>query len=116
MLGTFREPHPGMVVFVGAGPGDPELLTLRGKRIIEQADLVLFADSLVHPGVAELARPGAEVIGSSNLTLELVRERMIAAAMPGKLVAPVPSGDPAFYGAMHEQLVLLVAAGIEYVV
>ena len=48
-----------MVVFVGAGPGDPELLTVRGRRVIEQADLVVWADSLVHPGVAALARPDA---------------------------------------------------------
>ena len=59
-----------MVVFVGAGPGDPDLLTIRGRRIIEQADLVVWADSLVHPGVAALARPDAEVIGSATMTLE----------------------------------------------
>ena len=105
-----------MVVFVGAGPGDPELVTLRGKRVIEQADLVIFADSLVHPGVAAFARADAEVIGSSTLTLEVVTERMIAAAHEGKLVARVQSGDPAIYGAMHEQMVLLDAAGIEYAV
>ena len=115
-MGTFRTPRGGMVVFVGAGPGDPELLTLRGKRIIEEADLVIFADSLVHPGVAEFARPDAEVIGSSSMTLEAVTERMIEAARQGKLVARVQSGDPAIYGAMHEQMVVLDAAGIEYAV
>jgi precorrin-4 C11-methyltransferase len=115
-LGTFREPRSGMVVFVGAGPGDPELLTLRGKRIIEQADLVIFADSLVHPGVAAFAGPGAEVIGSASLTLEAVSERMIQAAQAGKLVARVQSGDPSIYGAMHEQMVQLDAVGIEYAV
>jgi precorrin-4 C11-methyltransferase len=113
-VGTFREPRPGLVVFVGAGPGDPELLTVRGRRIIERADLVIFADSLVHPGVGALAKPGAEVIGSSSLTLEAVAERMIAAARADKLVARVQSGDPSVYGAMHEQMVLLDAAGIEY--
>lgn len=113
---TFREPRGGMVVFVGAGPGDPELLTLRGKRVIEQADLVIYADSLVHPGVAAFARPDAEVIGSATLTLEAISERMIAAARAGKLVARVQSGDPAIYGAMHEQMVPLDAAGIPYAV
>jgi precorrin-4/cobalt-precorrin-4 C11-methyltransferase len=111
-----REFRGGMVVFVGAGPGDPELLTLRGKRVIEQADLVIYADSLVHPGIGEFARPDADVIGSSTLALEEISERMIAAARAGQLVARVQSGDPAVYGAVHEQMVLLDAAGIEYAV
>jgi precorrin-4 C11-methyltransferase len=105
-----------MVVFVGAGPGDPDLLTIRGRRVIERADLVVWADSLVHPGVAALARHDAEVIGSATLTLELIMERMIAAAREGKLVARVQSGDPAIYGAMHEQMVLLDAAEVPYAV
>ena len=115
-MGTFKEPHGGMVVFVGAGPGDPELLTVRAVRIIEQADLVIWAESLVHPGVAALARPDAEVIGSATMTLELISARMIEAAKAGKLVARVQSGDPAVYGAMHEQMVLLDAAEIPYAV
>lgn len=115
-MSTVREFRAGMVVFVGAGPGDPELLTLRGKRAIEEADLVIYADSLVHPGVGRFARPGVEVIGSSSLALEAITERMVAAAHAGKLVARVQSGDPAVYGAMHEQMVLLDAAGIEYAV
>jgi precorrin-4 C11-methyltransferase len=115
-VGTFREPRGGMVVFVGAGPGDPELLTIRGRRIIEQADLVVWADSLVHPGVAALARPDAEAIGSSTLTLEEISTRMIETARAGKLVARVQSGDPAIYGAMHEQMVLLDAAEVPYAV
>ena len=79
-MGTFREPHGGMVVFVGAGPGDPELLTVRAVKIIQQADLVIWAESLVHPGVAALARPDAEVTGSATMTLELISARMIEAA------------------------------------
>jgi precorrin-4 C11-methyltransferase len=114
--GTFREPHGGMVVFVGAGPGDPDLLTVRARDVIERADLVIWADSLVHPGVAALARPGAEVLGSSGMSLAPITERMIAAAKAGKLVARVQSGDPAVYGAMHEQMVLLDAASVPYAV
>ncbi len=106
----------GAVVFVGAGPGDPELLTLRGKAAIEQADLVVYADSLVHPGITELARPDAEVIGSSSLTLEQALERMIAAARAGLLVARVQSGDPSLYGAIHEQMVALDRAGVDYTI
>ncbi|MGE3268741.1 MAG: precorrin-4 C(11)-methyltransferase [Chloroflexota bacterium] len=115
-MGTFREPRGGMVVFVGAGPGDPDLLTIRGQRVIQEADLVVWADSLVHPGVAALARPDAETIGSSSMTLEVISEKMIAAARAGKLVARVQSGDPAIYGAMHEQMVLLDAADVPYAV
>ncbi len=114
--GTFREPRGGMVVFVGAGPGDPDLLTIRARAVIEQADMVIWADSLVHPGVAALARPDAEVLGSSSMSLEPITERMIAAARDGKLVARVQSGDPAIYGAMHEQMAILDDAGVPYAV
>ena len=115
-MSTAREFHGGMVVFVGAGPGDPELLTLRGKRVIEQADLVIYADSLVHPGIGAFARPDAVVLGSSTLALEEISGRMIEGARAGQLVARVQSGDPAVYGAVHEQMVLLDAAGVEYAV
>jgi precorrin-4/cobalt-precorrin-4 C11-methyltransferase len=113
-VSTARDVRGGMVVFVGAGPGDPELLTLRGKRVIEQADLILYADSLVHPGIGAFAREGARVVGSSSLTLEEVSELMIAAAGAGELVARVQSGDPALYGAIHEQMVRLDSAGVPY--
>jgi precorrin-4/cobalt-precorrin-4 C11-methyltransferase len=104
----------GKVYFIGAGPGDPELLTLKGRRLIGEADLVIYADSLVHPGVCAFARPGAEVVGSASLTLEEVWERVQVACHAGKLVARVHSGDPSLYGALHEQLVRLEAAGIPY--
>jgi precorrin-4/cobalt-precorrin-4 C11-methyltransferase len=114
--GTFKEPRGGMVVFVGAGPGDPDLLTVRAVKVIQQADLVIWAESLVHPGVAALARPESEVIGSASMTLELISARMIESAKAGRLVARVQSGDPAVYGAMHEQMVLLDAAKVPYAV
>jgi precorrin-4/cobalt-precorrin-4 C11-methyltransferase len=104
----------GKVYFIGAGPGDPELLTLKGRRLLGEADLIIYADSLVHPGLQTFARPDAEVLGSSALTLEEVWERMHAACLAGKTVARVHSGDPSLYGALHEQLVRLEAAGIPY--
>lgn len=104
----------GKVYFIGAGPGDPELLTLKGRRLVGEADLVIYADSLVHPGVCAFARPGAEVVGSSALTLEEVWDRMLAACQAGQTVARVHSGDPSLYGAVHEQAVRLEAAGILY--
>ncbi|MFN8522390.1 MAG: precorrin-4 C(11)-methyltransferase [Chloroflexota bacterium] len=105
---------PGSVVFVGAGPGAPDLLTVRAVRAIEAADLLVYADSLVHQDVAALARPDAEVIGSSGLTLEQVTARVVDAARAGRLVVRLQSGDPSVYGAMHEQMVLLAQAGVPY--
>lgn len=105
---------PGHVYFVGAGPGAPDLLTLRGKALIERADLIIYADSLVDPALCELARPAATVVGSSSLTLEEITERMITAAQAGQTVVRLQSGEPALYGAMHEQLERLDAAEVPW--
>lgn len=104
----------GTVYFIGAGPGAPDLLTLRAQRIIQRADLVIFADSLVHPEVAKLARPDADVIGSSTLTLEQITEHAINAARKDKIVARLQSGDPSIYGALHEQLMGLRVASVPF--
>jgi precorrin-4/cobalt-precorrin-4 C11-methyltransferase len=109
-----RNAQPGTVYFIGAGPGDPDLLTLRGRRLIEAADLVLYADSLVSPEICQFARAGATVLGTADQTLETIVERMIAAAWAGQIVARVQSGDPALYGAMHEQLAALDQAGVAW--
>jgi precorrin-4 C11-methyltransferase len=106
----------GHVYFVGAGPGAPDLITLRGRAILDRADLIVFADSLVDPRICEGARPEAEVVGSSTMTLDDVTARMIAAAQDGKIVARVQSGDPAIYGAIHEQIARLNAAGIPWTI
>ena len=104
------------VYFIGAGPGAPDLLTLRGRDILARADLVIYADSLVHPALCEFARAGAEIIGSSSLTLEEIVERTIAAAAAGQTVARLQSGDPAIYGAIHEQMVRLAVAGVPWTI
>ncbi|HZT07183.1 MAG TPA: precorrin-4 C(11)-methyltransferase [Chloroflexota bacterium] len=106
----------GHVYFIGAGPGAPDLMTVRGQSLVRQADLVVFADSLVDPRVCEVARPGATVIGSSGLTLEEMSDRMIAAAREGQTVARLQSGDPAIYGALHEQIARLDAAGVPWTI
>jgi precorrin-4 C11-methyltransferase len=105
---------PGVVYFIGAGPGDPELLTVKAKRLIETADVVVWADSLVHPDVAALARADADVLGSSALTLEQITDTLVAASRAGKTVARVQSGDPSLYGAIHEQQVLLEHERVPY--
>src|SRR5258708_19045908 len=106
--------RPGVVYFIGAGPGDPELLTVKGRRLIETADLVVWADSLVHPDVAALARTDAEMLGSSSLTLEQITQTLVAASRAAKRIARVQSGDPSLYGAIHEQQVLLERAQVPY--
>ena len=108
-------PKPGIVYFVGAGPGAPDLITVRGQEIIAQADLILYADSLVEESVAGLARkPEAQVSGSSGLHLEQMLALMAKTAKAGGVVARVHSGDPALYGAIHEQMAYLEDEAIPY--
>ena len=104
----------GKVYFIGGGPGDPELLTLKAKRLIESADVVIYADSLVHPAIVEFARPGAEVHGSKELNLDEIMELTLQAVAEGRTVARIQSGDPSIYGAMLEQMRVLESAGVDY--
>lgn len=105
---------PGHVYFIGAGPGAPDLITVRGQAILQRADVIIYADSLVDPRLCEAARPDAEIHGSSSLTLEEICARMIQAAEAGKIVARLHSGDPSIYGAIHEQIARLEAAGVPW--
>ncbi len=104
----------GKVYFIGGGPGDPELLTLKAKRIIDSADVIIYADSLVHPSVCDSARQDAQIIGSKTLTLDEISALMVDAAREGKIVARIQSGDPSIYGAALEQMRLLEVAGVAY--
>jgi len=107
----------GMVYFIGAGPGAPDLITVRGRAIIEQADLVLYADSLVQASVAGLARkPTARIVGSAELHLAQLVALMVEAAQAGQVVARVHTGDPALYGAIHEQMAALDEHGVPYAI
>jgi len=94
----------GKVTFVGAGPGAPDLLTLRAVAAIGAADVVIWASSLVHPGVLVHARPGAQIVDSALLPLERVLPFYQRASAEGLQVARVHSGDPALWGAVQEQL------------
>lgn len=105
---------PGLVTFVGAGPGDPELLTLKGKKAIEEAALVLYAGSLVSPEIAAFAGKDAEVIDSAGLTLEECHALVAEASFAGLKTARVHTGDPSIYGAMAEQINLLDRDGIPW--
>ena len=104
----------GKVYFIGAGPGDPELLTLKAKKIIERADVIIYADSLVDPRICSFAKKDAEIRGSSDLSLEEIVGIMEKAAREGKIVARLQSGDPFIYGALWEQMKALEERGIDY--
>jgi len=93
-----------IVWFVGAGPGAPDLLTLRAARVLGEADVVVWARSLVDEHILEHVRPGAEVVASDDRTLEDVVAIYTRARSEGLRVARVHSGDPSLYGALHEQL------------
>ena len=104
----------GKVYFVGGGPGDPELLTLKAKRIIEESDVVIYADSLVPEEVVSYANDKAEVYGSKTMALPQIMEITLKAVSAGKTVARVQSGDPSIYGAILEQMRILESEDIDY--
>jgi precorrin-4 C11-methyltransferase len=105
---------PGKVVFVGAGPGAPDLLTLKGQRALAQADVVVYAGSLVAEDILRHASPTAALHNSAPLTLEEVMDRLTTAARAGKRVVRLHSGDTSLYSAIQEQMTLLDEAGIRY--
>ena len=102
------------VHFIGAGPGDPDLITVRGRRLIEASPVVLYAGSLVPPEVIACAPEGARVLDTAPMTLDEIVDEMRAAHTAGHDVARVHSGDPSLYGAIGEQMRRLDALGIPY--
>ena len=102
------------VTFVGAGPGDPELITVKGQKALQVADLVIYAGSLVNPELLLDLKPGAEAVDSAALTLDQVMAQMLAAVAKGGRVVRLHTGDPALYGAIQEQMELLDDAGVAY--
>ena len=103
----------GKVWIVGAGPGAPDLLTLRAARTIEQAEVLIWTDSLVNPQLAAMAPEGCERIRTSTLTLEEVMALMLERARAGKRVVRLHDGDTCLYSALHEQLCRLLDADVE---
>jgi precorrin-4/cobalt-precorrin-4 C11-methyltransferase len=102
----------GRVSFVGAGPGAPDLLTVRAVRVLGEADVIVWARSLVDPAILEHARPGAEVVPSDDRTHDDIVAIYARARDQGLHVARVHSGDPTVYGALHEQLQACRALGL----
>ena len=103
-----------MVHFIGAGPGDPELLTIKGKKLIDQADVIIYAGSLVNKEVLAGAKEGAKIYNSATMTLEEVIDVMKEADAQGLDVARVHTGDPAIFGAHREQMDELDRLGIAH--
>ncbi len=101
------------VYFVGAGSGAPDLITVRGARLIQQADLIIYAGSLVNPDVLQYAGSEAEIHDSSRMHLQEITDCMIRGALAGKRVVRIHTGDPSVYGAIREQMDLLKEHGIE---
>ena len=102
------------VYFIGAGPGDPELITVKGKKIVEKADVIIYAGSLVNREIINCHKEGAEIYNSASMNLDEVMEVTVTAQKAGKLVARVHTGDPSIYGAIREQMDVLDEHGIEY--
>jgi len=102
------------VHFIGAGPGDPDLITVRGLRLIQSCPVCLYAGSLVPEAVVAAAPEGARVIDTAPMTLDQIVAEMAAAEAHGEDVARVHSGDPSLYGAIAEQIRRLDALGIGY--
>ena len=102
------------VIFCGAGPGDPELITVKGKNTLEEADLVIYAGSLVPEAILKWVKKGAETVSSASMHLDQIVEKMAACQQKGKKVVRLHTGDPSLYGAIFEQMAKLAAKGIPY--
>ena len=103
-----------MVHFVGAGPGGPDLITLRGAELLQQADCVVYAGSLVNPALLGFVREGVPVYNSAHMTLEQVLEVLEQAERAGGNTVRLHTGDPCLYGAVREQMDQLDRRGIPW--
>lgn len=103
-----------MVHFVGAGPGAPDLITLRGAQLLKQADIIIYAGSLVNPALLELAKADCRIYNSAEMTLEQVLAVMVEANAQGRDVVRLHTGDASIYGAIREQIDELDKLGIDW--
>ena len=103
-----------MIHFVGAGSGAPDLITIRGKNLLEKADVIIYAGSLVNPQLLDYAKEDCQIYNSALMTLEEVLEVMFKAEEEGKMTVRLHTGDPCLYGAIREQMDVLDEKGIGY--
>ncbi|MCF6095547.1 precorrin-4 C(11)-methyltransferase [Thermovorax subterraneus] len=103
-----------MIYFIGAGPGDPELITVKGRKILSSCEVVIYAGSLVNPLVLKYAKSNARIYDSSRMDLDEIVEVMKDAHQRGMDVARLHTGDPSLYSAVREQAARLEELGIPY--
>ena len=103
-----------MIHFVGAGCGAADLITVRGKALLEQADVIIYAGSLVNPALLEYKKDGCRVYNSAKMTLEEVLAVMLDAEAAGLITVRLHTGDPCLYGAIREQMDELDKRGVDY--
>ena len=103
-----------MIHFVGAGSGAPDLITVRGKKLLEEADVIIYAGSLVNPALLDYAKEDCTVYNSAKMTLEEVLQVMFEAEKMEKTTVRLHTGDPCIYGAIREQMDVLDEKGISY--
>ena len=103
-----------MIYFIGAGPGAVDLITVRGRELLERAEVVIYADSFISKEHFEYCRPDAKIYNSAGMTFEDIMEIMTMEEQMGKLVVRLYTGDPSIYGAIREQMVELDRVGIKY--
>jgi precorrin-4/cobalt-precorrin-4 C11-methyltransferase len=111
---TAFPPLAPAVYIIGAGPGDPDLLTVKAQKILAQADVIVFADSLVPKQILQGVRPDAELVRTGNKTLEEIVPLMVERVRSHKSVVRLHSGDLSLYSAIHEQMQALVEASIPF--
>ncbi len=102
------------ILFVGAGPGHPDLITVAGRKALEAADLVVYAGSLVSPEMLTWCREGVETVDSAGLNLDQIIETIVAGWKKGLMVVRLHTGEPSLYGAVREQYQALDKAGVPY--
>ena len=105
---------PNPVLFVGAGPGDPELITVKGQKALNEADVVIYAGSLVPKELLQWARDDIRILNSASMHLEEIIAEIRSAHSEGKRVVRLHTGDPSLYGAIYEQMSELSKQGIPY--
>ena len=103
-----------MIHFVGAGPGGVDLITVRGQRLLQEADCIIFAGSLVNPALLDMAKEGCLIHDSAKMTLEEVIDVMVEMESQNKTTVRLHTGDPCLYGAIREQMDILDEKGIAY--